>query len=135
MKKYYLCFLFLILLKPYNLLAQFTLTVEINDLRNSCGQILLHVYDQNQNKVKGEYGVIKDNKCIIIIENLKASKYAFKYFHDENKNEKLDTNLFGLPTEGYGFSNNAEGTFGPPPFEKWIFDFNEDKKMICTPNY
>ena len=26
--------------------------------------------------------------------------------HDENGNDKLDSNFMGMPTEGYGFSNN-----------------------------
>ena len=28
--------------------------------------------------------------------------------HDENDNGKLDTNLVGMPVEGYGFSNNPQ---------------------------
>ena len=43
--------------------------------------------------------------------------------------------LFGKPTEGYGFSNNVIGTFGAPPFEKWLFEINGDKKIILKPTY
>ena len=28
--------------------------------------------------------------------------------HDENGNGKLDTNVMGMPLEGYGFSNNPQ---------------------------
>ena len=28
--------------------------------------------------------------------------------HDENGNGKLDTNVVGMPLEGYGFSNNPQ---------------------------
>ena len=28
--------------------------------------------------------------------------------HDENGNGKLDTNITGMPLEGYGFSNNPQ---------------------------
>jgi uncharacterized protein (DUF2141 family) len=35
-------------------------------------------------------------------------------FHDENDNGVLDKGAFGIPTEGYGFSNNAKGFFGAP---------------------
>ena len=38
-------------------------------------------------------------------------------FHDENGNGELDTNLFGIPSEGYGFANDPDSTFGPPKFE------------------
>ena len=40
-----------------------------------------------------------------------------------------------VPKEGYGFSNNARGSFGPPAFEQWIFEINDHKKMICIPTY
>ncbi|MCK4663339.1 MAG: DUF2141 domain-containing protein [Bacteroidales bacterium] len=135
MKKSLLLLLVLLFIKPLILFAQFSLTIELNNLRNNNGQILLQIYDENQNKVKGAYGSIINKKCVIIIENLKSGRYAFKYFHDENKNDKLDTNWIGIPNEGYGFSNNAKGTFGPPSFEKWIFQIKDNKKMICNPNY
>jgi uncharacterized protein (DUF2141 family) len=38
-------------------------------------------------------------------------------FHDENGNGKLDTGLFGIPTEGVCASNGATGSMGPPRFE------------------
>lgn len=37
--------------------------------------------------------------------------YAVSLFHNENDNGVLDTNYFGLPTNGIGFSNNAKGDF------------------------
>jgi len=48
---------------------------------------------------------------------LKAGAYAVITFHDENDNGKLDENALGLPTEGYGFSNDAEGFFAAPSFK------------------
>ena len=37
-----------------------------------------------------------------------AGNYAVLLTHDENDNGKLDTNLVGMPVEGYGFSNNPQ---------------------------
>ena len=42
--------------------------------------------------------------------------YAVSAFLDENANMKLDANLFGLPTEPYGFSRDARALAGPPAF-------------------
>ena len=47
---------------------------------------------------------------------------------DENKNGKLDKNLFGAPTEAYGFSNNARETFSSPSFEAAKVVLDRDKK-------
>src|ERR1035437_1970388 len=45
----------------------------------------------------------------------------------------MDTNLVGKPTEGYGFSNNITGKFGPPPFKKWLFEISGNKKIVLKP--
>ncbi len=123
------------LIIPVRIAAQYTLTIEIINLKNNDGQILMQLYDENQNKIKGAYGNIHNHKCIITFDKLKAQKYAFKYFHDDNNNNNLETNWLGIPKEGYGFSNNATGLFGPPAFEKWIFELHSDLKMVCTPKY
>ena len=115
--------------------SQVTLTIVIKELENSKGQILLELNDGKEKFVGGYKGKIVNNKCTIVIDSLKPGKYAFKYFHDENMNEELDTNWLGIPDEGYGFSKNVTGTFGPPDFEDTIFSVYRSKKVICTPTY
>lgn len=46
--------------------------------------------------------------------DLPSGVYGVMAYHDRNSNGRLDTLPIGLPTEPYGFSNNARGTFGPP---------------------
>ena len=41
--------------------------------------------------------------------------------HDENMNGKLDTNRFGVPSEGYGFSNRARALLTAPSFSAASF--------------
>ena len=48
---------------------------------------------------------------------LPAGTYAIGLFVDANANGVMDRNLFKIPKEQYGFSNNARGAFGPPSFE------------------
>ena len=127
--------IFLLSVIPLASFSQFVLTIEINDLRNSNGQILLELSNERGEKITGIAQNITDNKCVIVVNNLKQGKYAFKYFHDENKNENLDVNWMKIPKEGYGFSNNAKGTFGPPPFEKTIFEIKENTVLKCVTKY
>jgi len=47
-------------------------------------------------------------------EDIPSGAYALVVLHDENMNGKLDTNWAGVPTEGYGFSNNARGVLSAP---------------------
>jgi uncharacterized protein (DUF2141 family) len=53
----------------------------------------------------------------VVLENVVPGRYAVSFIHDENENKKLDTNFLGIPTEGFGFSRDAMGTFGPPGFD------------------
>ena len=115
--------------------SQYKLDVEILEIRNTRGNIMLQLFDRNENIVIQEKSPIKDNRCLFSFANLKPGKYAVRYFHDENLNGKMETNFVGKPTEGYGFSNNVIGKFGPPPFDKWLFEINEDKKIVLKPTY
>jgi uncharacterized protein (DUF2141 family) len=115
--------------------SQYKLDVEILEIRNTRGNIMLQLFDGNKNIVTQEKSPIKDNRCLFSFADLKPGKYAVRYFHDENLNGKMETNLVGKPTEGYGFSNNVIGKFGPPPFDKWLFEIIGDKKIVLKPTY
>ena len=54
--------------------------------------------------------------------NVPPAKYAVAVFHDANNNEVLDKNAFGIPTEAYGFSNNARGRFAPHDFSDCLIE-------------
>ena len=125
----------LLFITMFSLSAQYNLRIDVKGLRNNEGQVYFQLFDEKHNSLKGGHGAIVDKNCSFVFENLKPGKYGFNYFHDTNKNDKLDTNWMGIPKEGYGFSNNASGKFGPPAFEKWIFDLNQNKTMICSPLY
>jgi len=127
--------LILWLVAPIMLFGQITLTVDIEQLRNNNGKLLLELNNDKEEVIKGFSETITDGKCILVIKELKPGKYAFKYFHDENNDEKINTNFMGIPKEGYGFSNNAKGTFGPPSFDKMVFEITSSDTMSCVPTY
>ena len=103
-------------------IAAQTLTVEITGIKNDQGKILLQLFDSNENYQSNKAysaNMIKAKKGVVTVtfNNLVAGEYAIRYFHDENDNGQLETNLFGMPVEGYGFSNNAKADFGPVSFD------------------
>jgi len=106
--------------------------ISIKNLRNNKGELIIAVFNSSD-------GFPNDNKKIYISKKLsiidskllkftiplpKNGTYAIAVIHDENKNEKLDTNFFGVPTEGYGFSNNKTGVFGAPSFKDCAFSLS-----------
>ena len=54
------------------------------------------------------------------------AEYAVAAYHDENANGRLDTGFMGIPLEGFGASNDAVGTMGPPSFDaaKFVYRGN-----------
>jgi uncharacterized protein (DUF2141 family) len=70
----------------------------------------------------------------VTFDSLVKGSYAVAVIHDENNNRKLDQGEMGIPTEGYGFSNDAKGMFGPPDFRLAMFYFSAtgDKTIIIN---
>lgn len=53
---------------------------------------------------------------------LRPGRYAAVAYHDKDSNGKLNTLPIGLPTEPYGFSNDARGRFGAPAWKAAAFE-------------
>lgn len=106
--------------------SQLTLTIEIENIKNDTGTILIELLDSDKKQVANKIGIITNGNSTIIFDDLKFSNYAIRYFHDANENKKLDKNMLGVPKEGYGFSNNAYGSFKPKKFNKWLFRLSEN---------
>ena len=69
----------------------------------------------------------------LVFAGLPPGDYAIAAFHDEDRDGDLNTNLLGMPTEGYGFSNDARGMFGPPGFDAAAFTINaRDERPAVT---
>lgn len=52
---------------------------------------------------------------------LTPGRYAVSIGHDRNGNQRVDTNLLGLPTEQWGVSNNTRPTLRAPRFDEAAF--------------
>jgi len=69
-------------------------------------------------------------------ESIPPGMYALAVIHDENMNGKLDTNALGIPSEGYGFSNDAVAWFGAPSFSAASFPYDgQDLEMTISMHY
>lgn len=65
---------------------------------------------------------IRERQAVATFEGVPAGPFAVSAFHDEDVDRVLDTGLFGIPSEDYGFSRDARDTFGPPGFESARLD-------------
>jgi uncharacterized protein (DUF2141 family) len=113
------------------------LTVEVNGFSSQKGSLRLAVFrspegwPRDPGKVFRTAVVPVENKVLIVkFEDLAPGTYAVSAYHDENDNGKLDRNFLGIPSEEYGFSNNARAMFGPPDFEEAAFLLPPVEKSI-----
>ena len=118
-----------------------TVIVKVNNIEKK-GEMHLAIYDdaevfENDDGEKGGaakgiiQGVIEDVETgsVTYTFELPDGTYAIGIFVDKNYNNKMDRNLFGVPKEQFGFSNNAKGKFGPPSFEDASFTVSNDMKL------
>ena len=125
-----------LLLVPLSYLnAQFSLSVEIVELESNKGVVIIDLLDTNEESVRDTTVKISDNTCFVVFKDVKNGQYAIRYFHDENRDEELETNFLGIPKEGFGFSNDAMGKFGPKDFSEWLFEVSGDTTIKMTTKY
>lgn len=66
----------------------------------------------------------------IALGGVPSGRVAVLVHHDENDDGRLDTNLFGVPTEPIGFSNDPSTRWGPPRFEESAIDVTDAPLML-----
>jgi uncharacterized protein (DUF2141 family) len=113
--------------------------VEIVGIRNDTGRIGCQLF-------AGAVGFPRDTERAVArqmrplvgtvvscrFSDLNPGTYAVAVMHDENGNGRLDTNLLGVPTEGYGVSENHTHALRPPSWEESRFSLapSERKRLV-----
>ncbi|MCA0132147.1 DUF2141 domain-containing protein [Winogradskyella alexanderae] len=119
-----------------NAQSGYNLTVTIENAKSNDGKMMIALYDNAsdflENELKGLFSKISNNGCVVTFENVPEGIYAVSIFHDENDNDKLDSNIIGIPKEDYGCSNNAKGFMGPPKWKDAKFELKADKSITIT---
>ena len=80
--------------------------------------------------VASQTAPMQGGKAQFVFAGLPPGRYALRAFADENGNGKLDANLMGMPTERYGFSNDAKGNRGAPAFEAAAISVDADLQTL-----
>ena len=111
------------------------ITLEIKGIKKSEGKVYIAAFRKTDAfpAMEGKFKSIIVNAKTSLTEavmEIPADTYSIAVFHDANNNGKLDKNMFGVPTEIYGFSNNARGTFSAPSFEAAAFELKDSRKMV-----
>lgn len=118
-------------------------TVEVNALRSAKGVVRCSLFasangfptDSTKAAALAVAPSIANGQATCTFENVKPGTYAVGFIHDENNNGKMDTNFLGMPTEGYGASNNARGSMGPPKFDAAKFTHDGQTTLHLKTEY
>jgi uncharacterized protein (DUF2141 family) len=121
---------------------QYALTVTVSGISKDKGTLYLSLYNSEKGYPRQPTAAfrlanapIRNGVSNFHLDNLPPGTYAIACYHDENGNRKLDSNLFGAPTEGTGASNDATGSFGPPKFRDAKFPLNRDTAITIHIRY
>jgi uncharacterized protein (DUF2141 family) len=115
-----------------------TLDVVISGLRNSKGQVIIWLWCGPDGfprvSAKAYKAIAIDartavNGSVTSQVTVPPGEYAITVLHDENRNGKLDTDFLGIPTEGFGASNNVS-SMGPPSFDQARFTVGNAHAMV-----
>jgi uncharacterized protein (DUF2141 family) len=90
----------------------FSLTIKVEQLRNSKGIVQFALYNKEGSIPDEDYkksfkilkGKIQNGSSTITFHGIPTGKYAVNILHDENNDGKIEKG-FILPLEGIGFSN------------------------------
>ena len=111
-----------------------TIKVIAEGIEETKGSIRLSMFNSEEGWLKeGIRAEIIEAKAPEItweVLGLEPGEYAVSIFHDVDDDGKLNTGAFGMPTEPYGFSNNARGMFGPAKWKNAKFVVEESDREI-----
>ena len=129
---------FLVLIYGSFLYGQKSLTIEIDEFRNSKeGNILIAIFTDQlnfTNDISFKNWTVPKEKLIkgVFKETVKLplGEYGIAILDDEDINGKMSYNFFGIPKEGYGFSDFNHSGFKKPMFSDFKFSVSDSTDII-----
>jgi uncharacterized protein (DUF2141 family) len=116
-----------------------TLNVEVVGAKNDQGHVAVAVFAAPEGFPKDDGRAIRRLRApidaarrssTVTLADLPAGEYAVSVFHDDDDSGVLETNFFGLPLKGYGFSNNPRPAMRAARFEEARFALPETGRTI-----
>lgn len=108
-----------------------TIQVTVEKVRSSKGLITAVLYNDNPDTFLKEGARLDrirveahEGETTLCLTAPATGRFSVALYHDENGNKKFDRDFLGIPSEGYGFSQNPGFRFGKPDVEETLFTLN-----------
>lgn len=103
-----------------------TLNIDVINIKSATGKVFVALFNANgfsaNESLQGTVAEVSGSTVRVSFEGVAPGTYGIKLYHDVNGNGKLDRNLIGMPSEPYGFSNDAPARMGPPRWADAAFE-------------
>lgn len=116
-----------------------TLEVTVPQVRNAKGGVGCQLFASAQGfpkdggrALQAVMAPIAQGSARCQFQPVPAGSYAVAVVHDENGNQALDSNFLGVPTEGYGVSNNRTYALSEPRWDESRFDLGAGETRQLT---
>ncbi len=112
------------------------LVIEVSGVP-SAGTLHLEIYDAQHQQRWGEplrrerFAVEPGKPAEWRVDGLPQGEYAVRVFLDQNGNGTLDRSRRGIPTEPFGFSNDAQRRYGVPRLKVAAFRFVAPEQRVA----
>ena len=112
-----------------------TIQLDVSAFKNNRGTLICRLFNKAANFPDG-VGILTENVAIpgptgsCTFSDIKSGSYAVAVIHDENGNGQLDKNFVGMPTEGYGVSNNKTYALSSPKWEESTFSVGTAESKV-----
>ncbi|MHB1048714.1 MAG: DUF2141 domain-containing protein [Bacteroidota bacterium] len=111
--------------------------VKIDEVREMTGQLMIYIYNteddfptKRDRAFASKKIPVSSASMTVDFDGIPSGTYGIAVYHDENMNDKMDRSWYGMPNEGYGASNDARGTFGPPKFADAKYEFKSMQDTV-----
>ena len=99
------------------------LLVRVKNVKSSRGLVAVTLYTDVRSKFLAKRGSLyvgrvpaRQGRTDVCIHVPKPGIYALAVYHDADSDRSFDRTSLGLPSEGFGFSNNPRTFLGMPNF-------------------
>lgn len=117
-----------------------TVVIELEGLRSDRGEVrgglfVSEGWPEGGREIATCRARIRHHRATCVIEHVEEGLFGFAFFHDENGNGQFDRDFIGWPQEGFGFSNDAAPSLGPPSFGSASFTVEGTSTMVVHARY
>ena len=137
MKKHiFLVCLFITICISFSYGQEKNVRIEVESIRSNKGQVILALFKTEEQFEEEEpfKSIVLDkssikNGILSVNVDLPVGQYGISLLDDENENKLMDYSFFGIPEEGFGFSNFVHTGFSKPDLEVFTISIQNKKEQ------